>query len=162
MRLPGLEALNRAGAIIVNQCPLIRGVNDDPAVLGELYARLEHLGVPPYYLFQGRPTEGNAPYEVPLVRAFAIFDQARRRTSGLGRRVRFCMSHDTGKVEILGVDGQFIYTRYHQAKDPADESRMMVFHRDDDAAWLDDLRPVEGMGGPALDIAAAQERRAAS
>lgn len=144
----GLAALLQAGAIVVNQCPLVRGVNDDPDVLGEMYQKLERIGVPPYYLFQGRPTEGNEPYEVPIVEGFGIFDRARRQASGLGRRARFCMSHETGKVEILGVDKEHIYMRYHQAKDPADESRFMVFKRDDDAYWLDQLEPVEGMGAP--------------
>ncbi|MCP4499250.1 MAG: KamA family radical SAM protein [Deltaproteobacteria bacterium] len=149
----GLDALMKAGCIIVNQCPLIKGVNDDVSVLAELYQKLEAIGVPPYYLFQGRITEGNGPYEVPLVRGWQIFDQARRRASGLGRRARFCMSHDTGKVEIVGVDDKHIYMRYHQTKDPMDESRFMVFHRDDSAYWFDQLKPVEGLGGPALDIA---------
>lgn len=148
----GLDALQQAGAIIINQCPLIRGVNDDPAVLGALYRKLEAIGVPPYYLFQGRPTEGNGPYEVPLVEAFTIFDRARRSASGLGRRARFCMSHESGKIEVVGVDERFLYMRYHQAKDPLDEGRFLVFHRDDEASWLDQLEPAAGMGGPALDL----------
>lgn len=138
----GLDALLQAGAIVVNQCPLVRGVNDDPQVLGEMYQKLERIGVPPYYLFQGRPTEGNEPYEVPLVEGFRIFDAARQMASGLGRRARFCMSHASGKVEIVGVDDHHIYMRYHQAKDPVDESRFMIFQRDDEAYWLDQLRPV--------------------
>ncbi len=148
----GLDALQRAGAVIINQCPLVRGVNDDPEVLGALYQKLEAVGVPPYYLFQGRPTEGNEPYEVPLVEGFGIFDRARRMASGLGRRARFCMSHESGKVEVVGIDERFLYMRYHQAKDPQNESRFLVFHRDDEAYWLDQLEPVAGMGGPALDL----------
>jgi KamA family protein len=148
----GLDALLKAGAIVVNQCPLVRGVNDNADVLGEMYQKLERIGVPPYYLFQGRPTEGNEPYEVPIVEGYTIFDQARRQASGLGRRARFCMSHETGKVEILGVDAAHIYMRYHQAKDPRNESRFMVFKRNDNAFWLDQLEPVPGMGaaGPGL------------
>lgn len=148
----GLDALMQAGAIVINQCPLVRGVNDNAAVLGAMYQKLEAIGVPPYYLFQGRPTEGNEPYEVPLVEGWGIFDKARRMASGLGRRARFSMSHESGKVEMVGVDDRFIYMRYHQAKDPMNESRFMVFYRDDDAYWLDHLKPVPGMGGPALDL----------
>jgi KamA family protein len=148
----GLDALQQAGAILINQCPLVRGVNDDAAVIGELYQKLEAIGVPPYYLFQGRPTEGNEPYEVPLVEGWSIFDRARRMASGLGRRARFAMSHESGKVEIVGLDARYFYMRYHQAKDPADEGRFMVLHRDDEAYWLDQLVPVKGMGGRALDL----------
>jgi lysine 2,3-aminomutase len=139
----GLDAYIRLGVICVNQCPLIRGVNDDPEVLGELYRRLSWIGCPPYYLFQGRPTAGNEPYEVPIVRGWEIFREALRHGSGLARRARYCMSHETGKVEISGVDEQYIYLRYHRARDPKLRGRLMLYHRDDNASWLDDLRPVE-------------------
>ncbi len=137
-----IGAVQQSGAWVVNQCPLLRGVNDDPATLAELFTTMTLLGTPQYYLFQGRPTAGNEPCEVPLVEGWRIFDAARRRVSGLSRRARFAMSHATGKVEIIGVDDRHIYTRYHRAKDPADESRVMIFHRDDQAHWLDQLRPV--------------------
>ena len=138
----GIDACIRNGVVCVNQCPLIKGINDDPATLAELYARLSYIGCPPYYLFQGRPTAGNEPYEVPIVRGWEIFQAALRDGSGLARRARFCMSHETGKVEILAVDDAFIYLRYHQAKDPADLGRFFIRRRNDDAYWLDQLEPV--------------------
>lgn len=144
----GLEAFHQAGVIAVNQCPLIRGVNDDPAVLAALFRKLSFIGVPPYYLFQGRPTAGNAPYEVPLVRGYAIFEDAKTRISGLAKRARFVMSHDSGKIEMVGLDEARIYLRYHRARDPADEGRFMVYLRDDQASWLDQLTPVPGLGAP--------------
>ena len=54
----GVDACIRNGVICVNQCPLIKGINDDPAVLAEMYATLSYIGCTPYYLFQGRPTGG--------------------------------------------------------------------------------------------------------
>ena len=137
----GIDACIRNGVVCVNQCPLIKGINDDPATLAELYSRLSYIGCPPYYLFQGRPTAGNEPYEVPIVRGWEIFQAALRDGSGLARRARFCMSHETGKVEILAVDDAFIYLRYHQAKDPADLGRFFIRRRNDDAYWLDQLEP---------------------
>nr|PZM91249.1 MAG: hypothetical protein DIU72_10400 [Pseudomonadota bacterium] len=56
------------------------------------------------------------------------------------------MSHESGKIEIVGVDDRHIYMRYHRAKNPADEGRFMVFQRDDGAFWLDQLVPVRGLG----------------
>ena len=129
-----------AGVTTVNQCPLIRGINDRPEVLAELWNRLSYAGCPPYYLFQGRPTAGNAPYEVPIVEGWRICQQALTRGSGLARRARFVMSHATGKIEIVAVDRTSIYLRYHQAKDPADLGRFLVAERDDAAGWLDELR----------------------
>ena len=52
------------------------------------------------------------------------------------------MSHETGKVEILGVDNEHIYLRYHQAKDVTDLGRFFVCQRDDEAYWLDQLKVV--------------------
>lgn len=142
----GLDAFMRCGVVAVNQCPLIRGVNDDAEVLAELFRRLSFIGVPPYYLFQGRPTAGNAPYEVPIVRGYALFEAAKTRVSGLAKRARFVMSHERGKIEIVGIDDQRMYLRFHRAKDPADEGRMMVYLRDETASWLDQLTPVPGLG----------------
>ena len=140
--IAGIDACIRNGVVCVNQCPLIKGINDDPDTLAELYSTLSYIGCPPYYLFQGRPTAGNEPYEMPIVRGWDIFQEALRRGSGLARRARFCMSHETGKVEILAVDDSFIYLRYHQAKDAADLGRFFIRRRNDDAYWLDQLEPV--------------------
>ncbi|MCP4247322.1 MAG: KamA family radical SAM protein, partial [bacterium] len=146
--IEGLDCYLRNGVICVNQCPLIKGVNDNAEVLSTLYRRLSYVGCPPYYLFQGRPTAGNEPYELPIVRGWEIFTEALRRGSGLARRARFVMSHETGKVEIQAVDERHIYLRYHQAKNEAMSGKFMVYHRDDEAFWLDQLEPVEGFGSP--------------
>jgi lysine 2,3-aminomutase len=136
-----IDACINHGVICVNQCPLIRGVNDDPDVLSDLYRELSFIGCSPYYLFQGRPTAGNRPYQVPIVRGWDIFRETIRRGSGLARRPRFVMSHATGKIEIVGVDARYIYLRYHRSQNLAEQGRLLVYHRDDTAFWLDDLEP---------------------
>jgi len=143
LAIQGIDACVRSGLICVNQCPLVRGINDDPAVLGRLYEKLSYVGCPPYYLFQGRPTEGNEPYEVPIVRGWEIFQAALTQGSGLARRARFVMSHETGKIEIMAVDAERIYLRYHQAKRAEDLGRFIVCHRDDRAFWFDQLEPAD-------------------
>ena len=142
LAVKGLKAALESGLICVNQCPLIKGVNDDPDVLHELYEKLSFSGVPPYYLFQGRPTAGNEPFETPITRGWHIFRDAVRRGSGLARRARFVMSHETGKIEIMGVDQNHIYLRYHEAKNLDDIGKMMVCRRDDQAFWFDDLEVI--------------------
>jgi len=142
----GIDCFIRNGVICVNQCPLVKGVNDDAEVLGEMFRKLSFIGCPPYYLFQGRPTEGNEPYELPIVRGWELYSEALKKGSGLARRARFSMSHETGKIQILAVDEQYIYLRYLRAKDPANDGKFMVYHRDDNAYWLDQLEPVEGLG----------------
>jgi len=149
----GIAALLRAGAIVVNQCPIVKGVNDDADVLAQMFRKLSFIGAPQYYVFQGRPTAGNEPYEVPIARGYQLVEEAKRQVSGLAKRLRFSMSHETGKIEICGMDEKYFYMRYNRAKHPANEGRFMVFHRDDTAYWLDQLKPVEGLGTPAPEIA---------
>lgn len=134
----GLAVLMRAGAILVNQTPLIAGVNDDPFVLSELFNKLSFIGVPPYYVFQCRPTLGNKTFSVPLERAYEIFEQGRMKGSGLARRARFVMSHATGKIEVVGLTRDFIHFKYLRAHYDEDNSRFLVFERNPDAHWFDD------------------------
>lgn len=133
------------GVICANQCPIIRGVNDSSSVLRDLYFRLSSIGCVPYYLFQGRPTAGNAEYRVPIVETYNIFHAAIKNLCGLAKVTRFVMSHSTGKLEIVGVDDTRIYARYHRAKNPLDRERFVIFHRDDEAYWPDDLEEMDSM-----------------
>ncbi len=140
----GLRLIQEAGVICVNQNPIIRGISDDPRVMSKLWNELSYVGVPQYYVFQGRPTAGNEPYEVPIVEAYFDIEQAKKKCSGAAKRLKYCMSHESGKIEIVAVDHQHIYLKYHRAKYPKDEQRFIVCERDDDAFWLDQLKPVAG------------------
>ena len=64
------------------------------------------------------------------------------------------MSHETGKIEIAGMDASYFYFRYHRAKDRADRGRFMIYHRDDQASWINDLQPVEPSAALSLSAAA--------
>ncbi len=139
-----LEVLIKNGIITANQNPLLRGINDDSAILAELWEKLSSAGVAPYYLFQGRPTEGNYPYKVTIVEGYEIFERAKLRVSGLAKRSRYVMSHESGKVEIAGVDNKYIYLKYHRAKNFDDLGKLRIYRRNDEAYWLDDLEPVQG------------------
>lgn len=151
---PAREALRRlqaAGLIVLNQTPLLRGVNDDPDTLAELFRTLAALGVTPYYLFQCRPTAGNADFAVPVEEGYRIFAEAQTRGSGLVRRLRYVMSHHSGKIEIVGLDATHVFLRYHRAARRADEGRMLVFPRNSRAYWLDDYSsPPAGATAPRL------------
>ena len=138
--IKGLSLLMESGVMIVNQTPMIKGVNDDPEVLSDLFRKLSFIGVPPYYVFQCRPTLGNKIYVSPIERSYEIFETAKMRCSGLAKRARFVMSHVTGKIEILGLTEKNIYFKYHRAPNLADSSRFMVFKRNPDAFWFDDYK----------------------
>ncbi|MEF3312036.1 KamA family radical SAM protein [Paenibacillus sp. GYB004] len=134
----GFQALHEAGAIVVNQTPVLKGINDDPAVLGELLDRLSWAGVTPYYFFINRPVAGNRDFVLSLEEAYRIVEQAKARTSGLGKRVRLSMSHTSGKIEILAVEDGKAYLKYHQSRDD-EYGKFMVLDCPKDAAWFDDL-----------------------
>ncbi len=130
--------LQEAGALIANQMPLIRGVNDKPEVMAELLAKLSFIGAVPYYIFQCRPALGNKAYTVPIEQGYEIVEQAKALVSGLAKRVRFVMSHSTGKIEIVGRTEDFAYFKYHRAAEDADSGRFLIFESNPDAYWLDD------------------------
>ena len=133
-----LSLLMKAGSIIVNQTPIIKGINDDVEVLRELFENLSYIGVPPYYIFQCRPTLGNKDYVTPIEKSFEVFEEARGKCSGLGKRARFVMSHVSGKVEVVGLTENQIFMKYHRAADDDYSAQFMVFNRNPDAYWLDD------------------------
>ena len=134
----GLNKLMQSGAIVVNQTPLIKGVNDDPDILAELFNRLSFIGVPPYYVFLCRPTLGNEPFAVPVEKGYKIFEKARSKCSGLAKRSRLVMSHETGKVEVVGMSDGQIFFKYNRSVDIENDGKFLAFDSNPDAYWFDD------------------------
>ncbi|MGG4552870.1 KamA family radical SAM protein [Paenibacillus humicus] len=134
----GFQALHEAGAIVVNQTPVLKGINDDPVVLGELLDKLSWAGVTPYYFFVNRPVAGNRDFVLSLEEVYRIVEEAKARTSGLGKRVRLSMSHTSGKIEILAIENGKAYLKYHQSRD-GDYGKLMILDCPKDASWFDDL-----------------------
>lgn len=137
------ERLQEAGVVLVNQTVLLRRINDNPETLRDLFNRLAEAGVAPYYVFQCRPVMGSLHSRVPLARGYALVEAAKRGCSGLAKRVRYVMSHYSGKLEIVGVQGQGlerrVFLKYQQARDPRDEGRFFSRPLPADACWLDEL-----------------------
>src|SRR5680860_1192117 len=140
----GVNLLLGAGAVLCNQTPLLRGVNDNADVLTELFNNLSYIGVAPYYVFICRPTMGNATFAVSVEDAIDMFENGRMGCSGLAGRVRLAMSHASGKIEVLGKDEERVYFRYHRAADEADRGRFLAFEHNPEAYWFDDYsEPVQ-------------------
>lgn len=135
--------LIESGAVLLNQTVLLGGVNDDGETLAELQRQLTAIGVSPYYLFQRRPVKRVTHFEVPIARGYEVVADAKRVLSGPSKQFRYVMSHRTGKIEIVGVSGDEVFLRFHQAKDPNDAFRSFRRKLTPDAAWLDDLPPIE-------------------
>ncbi len=74
--------LRQAGAVLLNQAVLLRGVNDDVETLAELGRRLIKAGVVPHYLHLLDPVAGAAHFEVDEPTAQRLIEDLRGRISG--------------------------------------------------------------------------------
>lgn len=144
-----IRRVRATGTVIRCQAPLIRRVNDHPAIWAELWREQVRLGAMPYYMFVERDTGPKEYFKVPLVRALAIFRDAYRQVSGLGRSVRGpSMSTTPGKVVLDGVidvgGRPHLALKFLQARNPEWVGRIFLAEYSDQAAWLDELRPAGG------------------
>ncbi len=133
-----VELVQKTGTTMTNQTPILKGINDSYPVLKELLEELSFIGVPPYYVFQCRPTAGNKAYSTKIEDTIDLVEAVRSAVSGLAARVRYVMSHETGKIEILGKTNELIFFRYHRAADPENAGKFMVYKRNPEAHWFDD------------------------
>ena len=77
-----LSRLRAAGALLLNQAVLLRGVNDDVETLAALSVRGHAAGVLPYYLHQLDRVQGTAHFEVDDATALALHRALAARVSG--------------------------------------------------------------------------------
>ncbi len=75
--------LVRNGVPVINQSVLLKGVNDDPAVLEELFRRLIRIRVKPHYLFHVDPVRGVRHFATGIDRGLEILRAFRPRLSSL-------------------------------------------------------------------------------
>lgn len=100
----GLDRLADRGVVLLQQGPLLKGVNDDPAVLKELYERLAILRVRPYYAAWGLSAPGTEHFMVDAEGAYRAVGALENQTSG------FCVPHVItlargSKVRTMGWAG---------------------------------------------------------
>ncbi|KYD08557.1 KamA family radical SAM protein [Heyndrickxia sporothermodurans] len=137
--MKAIYSLQNAGAILVNQTPILKGINDNPEILKDLLDKLSWSGVIPYYFFVNRPVAGNYNFVLTLKEVYSIVEKAKAQTSGLGKQVRLVMSHTSGKIEILAIEKGKAFLKYHQSRDNNNYSEFMTLDCPDNASWFDDL-----------------------
>jgi len=74
--------LKNTGITLFNQSVLLKGVNDNPAVLAELSEQLFAHGIIPYYLHVLDKATGTGHFEVPEAEALAIIKQVQATLPG--------------------------------------------------------------------------------
>jgi len=77
-----LARLKQAGAVLLNQSVLLRGVNDEVGALAELSERLFEVGVLPYYLHQLDRVVGAGHFEVGEAEARGLYSELRALLPG--------------------------------------------------------------------------------
>ncbi|WP_459624705.1 KamA family radical SAM protein [Burkholderia sp. 3C] len=144
-----VKRITGSGATLRMQAPLIRNINENPDDWVELWTTGTRLGAIPYYMFVERDTGPSHYFEVPLAKAYEIFQSAYQRVSGLSRTVRGpSMSAFPGKVMVDGITtiaGEKVFAlQFLQARNPDWVRRPFFAKFDEHATWLDDLVPAFG------------------
>ncbi len=75
--------LVNSGIPVGNQAVLMKGVNDNPDVLKELFLKLLKIRVKPYYLFMADETKGASHFRTSIDKGLEIMDKLRGHISGL-------------------------------------------------------------------------------
>ncbi len=134
-----IRRLRDCGATVNNQAVLLRGVNDTAEDLVDLMNGLLRIGVNPYYLYQCMPVSRvRHHFQIPLRQGIDIVDRARARLNGYGKRFKYIIGHDVGKLEICGMaDDRIVLKQLHARSGHDDEaSRIIMQELDDNAGWV--------------------------
>jgi len=134
-----VRRLRMCGATVNNQAVLLRGVNDTAQDIADLMDGLLAIGVNPYYLYQCMPVSRvRHHFQIPLKTGIDIVDKARAKLNGYGKRFKYIIGHDIGKLEICGmIDDKIVLKQMHaRIGHPEQASRIIVQHLDDNAGWV--------------------------
>lgn len=144
-----IQRIRDTGAEIRCQGPLLDKINNDPLVWSRLWREQVRLGMIPYYMFVERDTGARRYFEVPLARALEVYQTAYQSVSGLARTVRGpSMSASPGKVQVQGVteinNEKVFLLRFLQGRNEAWTQQPFFAEFDENATWLDHLKPAFG------------------
>lgn len=144
-----VERIQNTGAQIRTQSPLLRHINDDHVIWGDMWKEQVAQGMIPYYMFIARDTGSKAFFEVSLEKAWNIFRKAYRSVSGVCRTVRGpSMSADPGKIQIMGITevrGEKVFVlRFLQCRNPDLVDIPFFAAYDKKATWFNELKPAFG------------------
>ncbi len=141
-----IKEVRKTGAEIRTQSPLLAHINDDAGMWAKMWTKQVQLGCIPYYMFVVRDTGAQHYFGIPLVKAYEIFIKAYSVVSGLARTVRGpSMSATPGKVQVIGTtninEQKVIILRFLQGRNPNWVHEPFFAKYDENAIWLDDLKP---------------------
>jgi KamA family protein len=141
-----IKALQSAGVQIRAQSPLLKHINDDPAIWARMWREEVNQSIIPYYMFVVRNTGAQDYFAVTLEKAWQVYQKAIRQVSGLCRTVRGpSMSCGPGKIQIVGtqkVSGEKVFVlNFLQGRNPDWVGRPFFARYNPQAIWFNDLEP---------------------
>lgn len=144
-----IKRIQQSGALIRSQGPLLAHINDSSEIWARMWTEQVKLGIIPYYMFVERDTGAQHYFEVPLIKAYEIYREAKIRVSGLARTARGpSMSSDPGKIEIQGIveikGERAIALRFIQGRVANWVQKPFYAKYNEQATWLNHLEPAFG------------------
>jgi KamA family protein len=144
-----VKNIRATGAEIRTQSPLLNNINASADVWAKMWDKHVSMGMIPYYLFIERETGPYQYFQVPLAKAYEIYTEAIRKTSSLAKTVTaLSMSDVMGKVQIMGVqenplnEEKYFIMQYIRHRDHKQTYKPFLLHYDENATWIDQLKPV--------------------
>jgi len=129
------EMLANAGIPVGNQMVLMKGVNDDAAVVKELVQKLLKIRVRPYYMYMADETKGANHFRTSIETGIKIIEALRGHTSGLaiphfvidapggGGKIpllpNYVLHHDADKIVLRNYQNKiFSYKNFKDKNNP--------------------------------------------
>jgi L-lysine 2,3-aminomutase len=141
-----VSRIRNTGAQIRTQSPILNHINNKPELWARMWKKQVEMGMVPYYMFLARDTGAHHFFGVNLQQSWNLFRKAYNQVSGIARTVRGpSMSANPGKVQVVGVSqikGKKVFVlNFLQGRDPDWVGRPFFAEYNENALWLDDLKP---------------------
>ncbi|HSD64767.1 MAG TPA: KamA family radical SAM protein [Ignavibacteriaceae bacterium] len=128
-----------AGIPVGNQMVLMKGVNDNPAVVKELMQKLLKIRVRPYYMYMADETKGANHFRTSIETGINIIENLRGHTSGLaiphfvidapggGGKIpilpAYVLHHDEDRIILRNYKNKiYVYKNYKDKNNPPKKS----------------------------------------
>jgi hypothetical protein len=134
--LQEIGSLQDAGILVMNETPVIRGVNDDPFVLAALLKQARLAGIMSLCFIVDPPSADNR--SLPLASVYQLVEEASAKTPEFGERARLYLNHSSGQIEILAIEDGKAYLKYRHTG-VGIRNKLMIVDCPDYTEWLDDL-----------------------
>ena len=138
-----VDMLADSGVPLGSQTVLLRGINDDPAVMKQLMHALLKIRVRPYYIYQCDPAQGISHFKTSIETGIQIIESLRGHTTGYavptyvidgpggGGKIpvgpNYVVSYEDGVITLRNYAGD-LYT-YHEPEEVQEKQPVGIIRR---------------------------------